>query len=118
MKISNSRKLVIVFCFAVMLGYLSIVLAQNPKILNVGVIGQANSPTAHGIELAAERFNRQGNITTPDGSVYKLAVIAQNATTADDVGNAVAALKKQNVVAIFGPDDEALTLASLNTLNS
>jgi ABC-type branched-subunit amino acid transport system substrate-binding protein len=92
--------------------------AQGSKPLKIGIIGKPNSGTAQGVELAAERFSQQGNITTPDGRVFKLAVVAQDASTADDVGSAITTLKNQDVAAIFGPDDATLTLASLNTLNN
>ncbi len=92
--------------------------AQGSKPLNIGIIGKLTNATAHGVELAVERFNQQGNITTPDGGVFKLTIIAQDAATADDVGNAITTLKNQGVVAIFGPDDATLALASLNTLNN
>lgn len=93
-------------------------LAQAPKTLTIGVIGRADSPAARGVQLAIERFNNQGNTTTPDGSAYRLALLAQDATSPDQVTSAITTLKTSNVVAIFGPDDEALALASVNAMSA
>src|SRR5579859_3852453 len=92
--------------------------AQAPKTLTIGVIGRADSPTARGVQLAIERFNDEGNTTTPDGSAYRLAVLAQDATSPDQVTSAITTLKSSKTIAIFGPDDEALTLASANALGA
>src|SRR5579859_5151277 len=88
--------------------------AQSAKTLSIGVIGPNDGATMRGVELAINRLGAQGNLIAPDGTTYKLDAIAQDASTADDVAKAIATFKQDNVVAIFGPDDDALTLASAN----
>src|SRR5579871_6416652 len=91
--------------------------AQAPKTLTIGVIGRADGPTARGVLSAIERFNNQGNTITPDGSTYRLTVLAQDATSPDQDTSAITTLKSSNAVAIFGPDDETLALASVTALS-
>src|SRR5258706_4519857 len=91
--------------------------AQAPQIINIGVIGEADGPTALGVTLAVQRINAAGSVTAPDGTAYTLAVVTAGASNAADVGNAITTLKKGNVAAIFGPDDDALAVSSLDALN-
>ena len=91
---------------------------QTPTPLAIGVIGLPDSPTAFGVTLAIQRIKAQGPLTLPDGSEVTLNVTTQDAPTAADVGTAITELKKNNVIAIFGPDDDAVTLGSLQTLNT
>ncbi|HLY28552.1 MAG TPA: hypothetical protein VKQ72_19555, partial [Aggregatilineales bacterium] len=90
--------------------------AQSAKTLTIGVIGSNDSSTMRGVELAISRFSTQGNLIAPDGSAYKLDATAQNATTADDVTKAIGTFTQNNVVAVFGPDDDSLALASANVM--
>jgi ABC-type branched-subunit amino acid transport system substrate-binding protein len=91
-------------------------LVQAPQPLNIGVIGPDDGPTAFGVRLAVQRINAVGPVTGPDGTAYSLAVVTADAGNAADVGNAITTLKKSNVVAIFGPDDDKLAVDSLSAL--
>src|SRR5260221_5521925 len=91
---------------------------QTPTPLAIGVIGVPDSPTAFGVTLAIQRIKAQGPWTLRDGSEVTLNVTTEDAPTAADVGSAITELKKNNVIAIFGPDDDAVTLGSLQTLNT
>ncbi len=99
-------------------GLLTTAKAQNPQALNIGVIGPFDGPTAQGVSLAIERINGQGPITGPNGVTYAVSVIAADAQTPDEVTTALSQLKQNNVVAIFGPDDDRLAAASLSALSS
>src|SRR5260221_2312163 len=94
----------------------SLAKSQTPQVLNIGVIGAFDSPTAEGVALAVQRISRLGPLTTPDGKAYTLAVVTADATTPQEVFDALTKLKQSNVVAIFGPDDDALAQASLAAL--
>src|SRR5260221_11945220 len=91
---------------------------NTPSRLAMGVIGLPDSPTAFGVTLAIQRIKAQGPLTLPDGSEVTLNVTTQDAPTAADVGTAITELKKNNVIAIFGPDDDAVTPGSLQTLHT
>jgi ABC-type branched-subunit amino acid transport system substrate-binding protein len=91
---------------------------QLPQPLNIGVIGPANGPTAQGVILALLRFSAQGVFVTADGTSYALSVITADATTPQQVTEAIATLKKSNVVAIFGPDNDKLVMDSMNDLQA
>src|SRR5579885_1721169 len=73
------------------------VIAAPAQVLNIGVIGQFDSPVAEGVTLALRRFSAQGIFTTPDGKSYTLSVITANATTPQQVSDAITELKKSNV---------------------
>ncbi|MEP7287478.1 MAG: ABC transporter substrate-binding protein [Chloroflexota bacterium] len=90
---------------------------QTAQVLNIGVLGASDSPTAQGVILAVQRFNAQGALATAGGTAYTLAVVTANATTAQEMPAALDNLKKNNVVAIFGPDDDKLATDSLPALN-
>src|SRR5258708_2461418 len=89
---------------------------QTPQPLAIGVIGAFDGPTAQGVTLAVQRLSALGPITSPDGVSYTLSVETANATSPDEVNSAIDQLKKSNVVAIFGPDDDKLVADSLATL--
>jgi ABC-type branched-subunit amino acid transport system substrate-binding protein len=91
---------------------------QTQKPLYIGVIGPFDGPTAEGVTLAFKRVSAQGVFTTPDGVGHTLAVITADATTPQQVTDAVAQFKNNNTVAIFGPDDSALFKASEATLQA
>jgi ABC-type branched-subunit amino acid transport system substrate-binding protein len=90
---------------------------QTPQTLNIGVIGPFDGPAAQGVSLAVERISASGPITGPDSATYALTVVPADAKTPDDVASAVTRLKGNNVVAIFGPDDDALAAKSIDALN-
>jgi ABC-type branched-subunit amino acid transport system substrate-binding protein len=89
--------------------------AQTNKTMLLGVIG-INSAAARGVELAAHRFNARGNTVTPDGTAYQIGVKAIDATTADEVRDAVNQFKQDGAVAVFGPDRDDLAAASVGVL--
>ncbi len=82
--------------------------AQAPQSLVIGVIGQVDSPTAHGLQLAISRFGEPNNTLVVNNTLYRIMVMAQHASTADAVSSAVAALRQANAIAIFGPDSASL----------
>ncbi len=90
--------------------------AQTPQTLVLGVINSGDNATARGVELTVARFNARGNTVTPDGTAYRLSVVEQDANNPGEVATAVAALKKANAIAIFGPDSNDLAQASVSTL--
>ena len=91
---------------------------QNRQPLNIGVIGPFDGPTAEGVTLALRRFSAQGEFTTPDGVSYTLSVITADANTPQQVTEAITELKKNNVVAIFGPSDDKLVEDSMSALQA
>src|SRR5579859_2106195 len=91
---------------------------QTRQPLNIGVIGPFDGPTAEGVTLALQRFSAQGVFTTPDGVGHTLSVITRDANTPQQVKDAITELKKNNVFAIFGPDDDTLVAASLPSLTA
>src|SRR5258708_32556027 len=92
--------------------------AQAPQPLYYGVIGAPDSPTAFGVSLAVQRLSEKGALVTPDGNSYTLKVVTAEASSAADVANAITELKKNNLAAIFGPDDDKLFMDSLPALQS
>src|SRR5579859_4307030 len=92
--------------------------SQTPQPLYFGVIGAADSPTALGVTLAVQRVSALGALTTPDGNSYTVKVVTADAANATDVANAITQLKKNNLAAIFGPDDDKLLTDSLPALQS
>lgn len=88
---------------------------QNQKIV-VGVIGSTDSPTFEAVTLAVQRFAPDGTLAVPGGAKLPIEVIAQDAHSPDEVGNAILRFKQTGVVAIFGPDADALTAQSANAL--
>ncbi len=91
---------------------------QTAQILTIGVIGPYDGPTAEGVTLALKRFSAQGVFTTPDGVSYTFSVIAVNASTVQEVADAITKLKKNNVIAIFAPDDDKLVMDSMSALQA
>ena len=91
---------------------------QTRQPLNIGVIGPFDGPTAEGVTLALQRFSAQGVFTTPDGASYTLSVITADANTPQQVADAITDLKKNNVIAIFGPNDDKLVEDSMSALQA
>lgn len=89
---------------------------QATQPINIGIIGSFDGATAQGVTLAIRRFSAQGPVTTPDGITHTLSVVTAEATTPDEVATAITQLKTNNVVAIFGPDDDQLVIDSLSAL--
>lgn len=83
--------------------------AQGTPIV-IGVLAPLDSPSALGVSLAVEAANAAG--------VQRFAVVAGEANTPEAVAGAVESLKGLGAVAIFGPDDDALVAASMNSLNA
>src|SRR5438128_752041 len=74
----------------------SLARSQTPQVLNIGVIGTFDSPSAEGVALAIQRISRLGPLTTPDGKAYTLAVVTADATTPQEVFDALTKLKQSN----------------------
>lgn len=90
--------------------------AQQATSLTIGVIGAEDSPTFRGVALVIDKVNADGGVTLPNGQTLPMAVAAAPATTPDEVNKALQDLKAQNVIAIFGPDDDQLAPQALQTL--
>lgn len=88
---------------------------QTPQKLAVGVIGQSDGPTAQGIALALSHLPG-GTVTAPDGKPYVLDVQVAEAQNPADVKTAIDNLSQKNLVALFGPDDDALAVQSASIL--
>src|SRR5258708_30165510 len=86
---------------------------QTPTPLAIGVIGLPDSPTAFGVTLAIQGIKAQGPLTLPDGSEVTLTLTTQSAPNAADVGTAITELDKNNVIASFVHDHDAVTLGTL-----
>lgn len=91
---------------------------QTGTTARLGYIGQSDSDMARGIQLAIDEINAAGGITGPGNSVYFLELVTAEADTAEAVPTAIESLTSQGVVAIFGPDSNALALPNAATLSS
>jgi ABC-type branched-subunit amino acid transport system substrate-binding protein len=83
--------------------------AQTATVLPIGYLGTNTSPTAQGAQLAIDQINSAGGFQGSDGVTYKfdLTTLA-NPPTADSLAGSIAAMTAQGVVAILGPDTNAL----------
>jgi ABC-type branched-subunit amino acid transport system substrate-binding protein len=90
--------------------------AQQPSMLTIGVIGEADSQTARGVALVVDKVNADGGITLPTGQTLPMGLTTAPASTLDEVNVAVQNFRTQGVVAIFGPDDDPLAIQTLPTL--
>ncbi len=91
---------------------------QTLETLTIGVIGPFNGPTAEGVSLAVKRVSAQGVFTTPDGVSHKLATLAIDASTPQQVTDALNTFKQNKVVAIFAPNDDQLIVDSMTALQA
>lgn len=82
--------------------------AQNT--IKLGVIGDEDSPTFRGVSLAVDEANQV------EGATVQYEVLTAPATTAEEVSTALDDLNEAEVLAIFGPDDDALAIAGLSSL--
>jgi ABC-type branched-subunit amino acid transport system substrate-binding protein len=90
--------------------------ALQPPSLSIGVIGEEDSQTYRGVALVVDKVNADGGLTLPTGETLPLALVNAPATTPAEVNTAVQNFRSQNVVAIFGPDDDLLAAQSLSAL--
>lgn len=93
---------------------------QNPTVLRVGYIGDENSDLARGIRLAIEEVNGVGGITGPNGVTYAFEFRSAevDADDPDSVTAAITTLSNEQVIAIFGPETNALTVPNISALSS
>lgn len=83
--------------------------ARQATTLRVGYLGAPNSDAANGARLAIDQMNSLGGFPAPDGSTYLLELITlAEAPTADSLATSATALTAQNVVAVLGPDSDAV----------
>jgi ABC-type branched-subunit amino acid transport system substrate-binding protein/uncharacterized protein YgiM (DUF1202 family) len=81
---------------------------QVANVLSIGYLGVRGSQTANGAELAIEQINQSGGVSV-SGTAYQLQLVALDSEpTVDTLGDAIGQLVAQNVVAILGPDSNAL----------
>lgn len=100
-------------------------LAQPPQqntitTVKIGYIGQPDSDLVKGLQLAISQINNTGGIEGPNGAIYTFelvqALIASD--NVDGVSAAVQSLVDQDVIAIFGPDTDRLTLPNITNLST
>ncbi len=91
-------------------------LAQEPVILGLGLLVPADSPAGRGAQLALAQINSAGGVTGPDGVTYAFELLSVPVTSADEVRAALQALRERQIVALLGPDQDALVLSTFNDL--
>ena len=83
--------------------------AQGGSVLRIGYLGMRGSETANGAQLAIDEINAIGGVTAVDGAVYRLELVPLDGpVTLDTLPAALNTLTEQSVVAILGPDTNAL----------
>lgn len=92
--------------------------AQSQAIFRIGYLGSPAEEFAQGIELAIQQINDSGGTIAFDNREYTYEVVYAEVASADDVRGAINDLTLQQVVAIFGPTDETITLNSAAELSS
>lgn len=94
--------------------------ARQSTTLLIGYLGAPESDTANGARLAIDQINSLGAFTAADGVAYTLELVTLAETpTAETFASGVTALAAQNVVALLGPDNNAiLTPENVNLLIS
>lgn len=91
---------------------------MQPAVVRLGLLGSADSPAGRGAQLAIAEINGAGGITGPDGTVYAIELLSTPVRTADEVRAGLDALNQRGVLAILGPDDDSVVLATFNALRS
>ena len=92
-------------------------LAQGqPTIVRLGLLAAADSPAGRGAQLAIAEINGSGGITGMDGSLYVFELLSVPVRTVEEVRAGVAALNERGVLALLGPDDDAVLFAPPNRL--
>ncbi len=92
--------------------------AQSQAIFRIGYLGSPAEEFAQGIELAIQQINDSGGTIAFDNREYTYQVVYAEVASAEDVRGAINDLTLQQVVAIFGPTDETITLASAAELSA
>jgi ABC-type branched-subunit amino acid transport system substrate-binding protein len=92
----------------------------GPAVLKIGYIGQPGSDMARGVSLAIRQINESGGASGPDNTLYTFELVVAGVLPGDaaSVPGALQMLSNQGVVAIFGPDDDALALPNLAGLSA
>jgi branched-chain amino acid transport system substrate-binding protein len=89
--------------------------AQDVKTVTIGVLVvdsdlNATQATAirQGVDLAIEDINNAGGVDANNSDVYRLRVSYKDVANRDDVATAIDELRSEGVIAILGPDSNAL----------
>ncbi len=83
--------------------------AQSAAVLRIGYLGVMETDTANGAQLAIDQINSAGGFTAADGNQYQLELVMLAAPpTVDSLTANVTALTAQSVVALLGPDSDAV----------
>jgi len=93
-------------------------LAQQPVVVRLGLLTAADSPAGRGAQLAIAEINGSGGIVGPDGMIYAFELLSVPVETTEEVRAGLAALSERDVLAILGPDDSAVVLATFNDLRA
>ena len=83
--------------------------------LRIGVIDNSDGSILKGAHLAAQYVNGAGGITGADGTVFNLAVVD---TPPDNMDIAIANMGQARVIAVLGPETDALVVAHLTRLEA
>jgi len=82
--------------------------AQGGGVLRIGYLGMAGTDTANGAQLAISQINSIGGINAAGGPYQVELVTLSVPPTIDTLPGALAELIAQDVIAILGPDTNAL----------
>lgn len=88
---------------------------QALPLFRIGVLAEPRSSLADGARLAVEQINNAGGVRGADGTVFRLDLVLQPLTP-ETASAAITALDLANVVAVIGPETNALTADNLATL--
>ncbi len=82
---------------------------QTAITLRIAYLGTADSPTAQGAQLAVQQINAIGGFRTPNGDTYRFKLLTlERAPTVQTLPTQLQDLLDKGVVALLGPDDNAL----------
>ncbi|GAB4547908.1 MAG: hypothetical protein OHK0023_09970 [Anaerolineae bacterium] len=112
------RKLLLMLLIAILLLPMSISLAAQNQPLTIGVVGSPSGGTLRGVRLALEQANAAGGIALPDGRRLGVSVVVAEARTEDEARAAIDSLRNFGVLAIFGPDDDAIAAPVLSGITT
>lgn len=92
--------------------------AQSQAIFRIGYLGSPTDDFAQGVELAISQINTSGGTIAFDNREYTYELVYAEVNSAEDVSGAINDLVLQQVVAIFGPTDDTITITSAAELSS
>jgi branched-chain amino acid transport system substrate-binding protein len=118
MRQRNRLVWLLVGCLGLLLVAGAVASAQQPVFVRLGLLAAAESPAGRGAQLAIAEINGAGGITGLDGRVYAFELLSVPVVTADEVRAGLDALEGRDVLALLGPDDTAVALATFRDLRA